>query len=126
MIFLVVSLMVNIVVFGLLPVALLGQGITMLNTYGPDTAARRTLACVYGSIALVSFAALFSTALTSETTLLKHIATVLLPFQILFICLSRWSLGSGNPVANANLAIAALHTIALLVYWWPQVSGASL
>jgi hypothetical protein len=117
--FIVVSLMVNIVVFGLLPIALLGRSVTMLNTYGPDTAARRTLACVYGSIAIVSFVALISMPILRSTDVLTQVATTLLPFQILFICLARWSLGRGNPVANANIAIAALHSLALVVYWWP-------
>ena len=118
MAFLVVSLMVNIVVFGLLPIALLGHGVTMLNAYGPDTPARRTLASVYGAIAAVSFAGLLSTAITKDTALLLQIALVLLPFQILFICLTRWTVGPRNSVANANLAIAALHLLGLLVYWW--------
>ena len=116
MVFLVVSLMVNVVVFGLYPIALLGHGVTMLNAYGPDTPARRTVACIYGSLAVLSFAALVSVAVLRETSVLVQIATVILPFQILFIALTRWSIGGRNPLANANLAIAALHLIAVLVY----------
>ena len=119
MAFLVVSLMVNIVVFGLLPIALLGHGFTMRDTYGPDTAARRTLACVYAALAIVSFAALLTMPILGTTQFIVTIASTILPFQILFIALSRYAIGGGNAVANALTAIAALHTLSLLVYWWP-------
>lgn len=113
----VVSLMINTVAFGLLALALLGHGITMLNTYGPDTAARRILASLYATIAITSFAALLSAAVLADTSYMVQIAVILLPVQILFILISRLSLDTANVVATAKLVIAALHMLSLLVYW---------
>lgn len=112
----VVSLMVNVVIAGLMPIALLGRGALMQGAYGPDTPSRRILACLYGTIALVSVAALISVPLIRSTDMMIQTALVLLPFQILFHVLTYVFLGLRNGVMTATLVIAALHAGALAFY----------
>ncbi|MEP5760116.1 MAG: hypothetical protein ABJ327_12565 [Litoreibacter sp.] len=114
--FIVVSLMVNIVVAGLLPIALLGRGALMQGAFGPDTPSRRILACMYGTIALVSLGALVSVPTLGSTEIMIHTALVLLPFQIIFTFMTVALIGQRNAVATGNIIIAALHGGALAFY----------
>ena len=114
----VLSLVINVLVAGLLPLALLGRGVVIENAYGPDTVSRRILACLYGTIALISFAALMSVPLLKTTEHMIAIALVLLPFQIIYKIATRLVIRFPNPVVSANLVIAALHTLTLVVYWF--------
>jgi hypothetical protein len=107
------SLLVNIVVAGMLPFAML-SGTGMDAVYGPDSAARRILATLYGTIALTSLAALISPALTGNTDIMLRIVMVLLPMQCIYK-LATWPVvGLSHPVVQANLAITALHCVTLI------------
>ena len=112
----VISFMVNVVVFGLLPIALLGRSVLIENTFGPNTPARRILATLYGTIALSSLAALISVPILKTTDIMIHIALVLLPFQIVHLIMTRAVFSGSTPLVIANFVIAALHILTLVVY----------
>jgi hypothetical protein len=112
----VLSLVINVFVAGLLALALLRRGVLIENTYGTDTPARRILACLYGTTAFVSFAALMSVPLLKTTEFMIDIALVLLPFLIIFNIATRLVMRGPTPVVTANFIIAALHGLTLAVF----------
>ncbi|WP_420860920.1 hypothetical protein [Algirhabdus cladophorae] len=107
-----VSLLVNVLVAGALPFALL-NGTSMDPAYGADSPARRILACLYGAIAAASIIALLSVVILDKKDWLLGITAILLPFQCLYKLATWPAVGLHNPVVKANLAIAALHLVTL-------------
>lgn len=80
----------------------------MHKVFGPDTPARRILACLYLSIAVVSIIAIFSIGLRLQIIL------ILFPFQIFYKLLTLYFIEDRkNPVPWCNLAISCLHAVSL-------------
>ena len=110
---LLISHAVNVVVAGLLPVLLFTGRPHMESVYGPDTPARRILACVYAAIALASAAALLARFSQPSSSLPVRVALVLFPLQIVYKLSTLPAVGWTHPVAVSNALIAALHAAAL-------------
>ena len=80
---------------------------------GPDTPARRILACIYLAIMLASAALLVG--LWSGAEAAVPMAQALLAIQVIYKLATAVAVGLKNPVVLANLAIAALHATTLAV-----------
>ncbi len=106
------SLIVNIAV--LIPVVgiLLATDRPAERAYGPDTAARRILGCLYAAI-LIASAVLLAGAWMGRDVL-AH-AQALLAVQVIYKIATLPAVGPRNPVVIANLGIAALHAATLWV-----------
>jgi hypothetical protein len=106
---LIISILVNVLVAGW------ASTVIFLNNryariWGVDSPGRRILACIYGSIALVSLVAL----VRWEYAL--SIAFVLFPLQILYKFGTLIAVSDKrNPVVLSNVAIALLHVATLVV-----------
>jgi len=86
----------------------------MDEVYGPDSDARRSLACIYFTIGLASVFALAQVGLGNRAWAL-HIAWVLFPLQIVYK-LATWPVvGLISPVVVTNLVVASLLVLTLAV-----------
>ena len=101
----VVSLVANVVV--LVPVIWGLAAGTQHAAFGPDTPARRILICVYGAILVLSAVLLAWPG--GRAALAPGLLVVRVAYKLATVPI----LGVGHPVAVANLAIAALHALAL-------------
>lgn len=115
MILILASHLVNVVVVTIIPWLILRDAPAMRAVYGPDTPARRILACLYATIALASAVALVATAVSGDAAIALRIAAVLFPLQIIYKLATLPAVGARNPVVISNVAIAALHAITLVV-----------
>ncbi|WP_299413184.1 hypothetical protein [uncultured Sulfitobacter sp.] len=88
----------------------------MSEAFGPDTPARRILACVYFAILLTSLYALLRAGFGAPQIALS-IALVLFPLQIIYKTATALIVGVNNPVVVTNLAVVALHSITLATLW---------
>lgn len=113
MLLITVSHIVNLVVVTLIPWLIARDTPAMAAVYGPDSPARRILACLYATIALASGIALASHALTASPALSLRIAAVMFPLQIIYKLATVPAVGLRNPVVQSNVAIALLHTVSL-------------
>ena len=106
------SLMVNIAV--LIPVVglLWASDVPAERAYGPDSPARRILACLYGAILLASVVLLIGSWLGRDVLAQ---AQTLLAVQVIYKLATLPAVGLPNPVVIANLGIAALHAATLWV-----------
>ncbi|NDE18549.1 hypothetical protein EBZ80_26950 [bacterium] len=114
----VASLVVNVLVAGFFGLATgfnLNSVLPKLDVvFGPDTPARRILACLYLAIAAGSAVALLVVPLRMD------IVVVLFPLQILYKTLTIFFVADWkNPVPWWNLAISAVHAASL----WIVFSG---
>jgi hypothetical protein len=116
MLLLTLSHAVNVVVVTIIPILMLRDVPAMRASFGPDSPARRILACLYGTIALASAAALAAQA-AAIPALSILIACVLFPLQIIYKFATLPVVGWANPVVKSNLAIALLHAATLTVLW---------
>ena len=112
-ILIITSLAVNILVAGWLPLVLL-DGVSMDAVYGPDSPARRILACLYGTIAAVSLLALGIGLATGFSGNIVPVIAGLLAFQVIYKVATAFVVGVDHPVVHANLMISALHVVTLL------------
>ena len=117
----VASLVVNVIVAGFFGIATgfsLDSMLPKLDVvFGPDTPARRILACLYLAIAGASVVALVVVPLRMS------IVVVLLPLQIAYKMLTLFFVADRkNPVPWWNLVISALHAASL----WAAFSGHGL
>lgn len=103
----------NLVVVTIIPLLILQNAPAMTAVYGPDTPARRILACLYATIALASGAALLAQFAFGKPELSVQIALVLFPLQIAYKLATVPAVGLHNPVVVSNLAIAVLHSASL-------------
>lgn len=104
----VASHSVNVVVAGVVGMLLLRGSQRMTSVFGPDSAARRILACLYAAIAASS-----AWALLDEQRLVVT-AQVLFPLQIVYKLATLAAVQDrSNPVPWWNLGISVLHVIAL-------------
>ncbi len=81
---------------------------------GPDTPARRILACVYLAILLASLYALLRAGFGAQQVAVQ-IALVLFPLQIVYKVATAFAAGLENVVVQANLAVVALHCVTMVV-----------
>jgi hypothetical protein len=86
----------------------------MDGAFGPDTPARRILACVYFAILVTSLYALIRAGFGAPHIAVQ-IAMVLFPLQIAYKLLTAIAVGLDNSVVVANLAVVALHTVTMIV-----------
>jgi len=108
------SLIVNVLVAGYMGTAIgfsLHRALPRLDeVFGPDTPARRILACLYWAIAAASLLAIASEKLRLP------IITIRFPLQIFYKLLTLLLITDRrNPVPWANLAISLLHVASLYV-----------
>ena len=82
-------------------------------SFGPDTPARRILACVYFAILLASLYALLRAGLGAPHIAVQ-IALVLFPLQIIYKITTAFAVGLENAVVQANLAVVALHCVTMV------------
>jgi hypothetical protein len=116
MVLLSLSHLVNVIVVTIIPVLIAGDSPAMTACYGPDSAARRILACLYATIAIASAVALLGQA-SGNAALAIAIAAVLFPMQIAYKLMTLPAVGWRNPVVKSNIAIALLHTVTLAALW---------
>lgn len=79
----------------------------MDDAFGPDSPARRILACVSFAILLISAYALIRAGLGAPEMAVQ-IALVLFPLQIVYKLTTAFAVGLDNPVVLTNLCVAAL------------------
>lgn len=108
----------NVIVLIGVCTALLRNSADMDTAFGPDTAARRILICIYGTILLTSLYALVM-ALVSAPHVSLSVGFVLFPLQIIYKVATAFLVGVHNPVVRANLGIAALHSVTLIAVLMP-------
>jgi hypothetical protein len=114
MFLIILSLIVNVLVAGYMGTAIgfsLDRALPGLDeVFGPDTPARRILACLYLAIAVTSIVAI------ANVNLRLPIILVLFPLQILYKLLTLFFVADRrNPVPWCNLAISGLHAASLYV-----------
>jgi hypothetical protein len=114
MFLILISLFVNVLVAGYMGAAIgfsLNRALPRLDeVFGPDTPARRILACLYLAIAAASVVAIASVPLRLS------IIWVLFPLQIGYKLLTLFFVADRrNPVPWCNLAISGLHAASLYV-----------
>ncbi|MBF9059705.1 hypothetical protein HKCCSP123_10980 [Rhodobacterales bacterium HKCCSP123] len=85
----------------------------LTKALGPDTPARRILACIFLAIMLASAALLVG--LWSGAEAAVPMAQALLAVQVIYKLATAAAVGLRNPVVLSNLAIAALHATTLAV-----------
>ena len=115
MLIVTLSHLVNVVVVTIIPLLILQNAPAMTAVYGPDTPARRILACLYATIAMASGVALLAQFAFGRPELSVQIALVLFPMQIAYKLATAPAVGLRNPVVISNLAIAVLHSASLAV-----------
>ena len=82
----------------------------MDDAFGPNSPARRILACVYFAILPASLYALIRADFGAP-----QIALALFPLQIIYKLATAVAVGIDNPVVVTNLAVVALHSVTLIV-----------
>ncbi|MEM1377711.1 MAG: hypothetical protein AAGG69_10010 [Pseudomonadota bacterium] len=108
----ILSHIVNIVVVTIIPFLIFTNAPSMVEAYGPDTPARRILACLYATIALTSAATLVMLAMGRVQAVL-WVSAALFAIQTVYKVGTWPTVGLGHPVVNANLMISVLHAASL-------------
>ncbi len=110
----VLSHIVNIVVVTIIPILIFLDSPRMSAVYGPDSAARRILACIYATIALASFGGLVLFWI-GQWQAAAALSLSLFSLQIVYK-LGTWpAVGLKNPVVISNLAISVLHAVSVVI-----------
>ncbi len=104
----------NVLILIAVCTALLRGGIGIDDAFGPDSPARRILACVYFAILLTSLYALIRAGFGAPQIAVQ-IALVLFPLQITYKLATAIAVGIDNPIVISNLAVAALHSATLVL-----------
>lgn len=86
----------------------------MAEAYGPDSDARRILACLYFTIGLASLFALAQMGLGNRAWAL-HVAWVLFPVQIVYKLATWPAVGLSSPVVVTNLVVVAVLVLTLAI-----------
>ncbi|NNE50938.1 MAG: hypothetical protein HKN30_00870 [Sulfitobacter sp.] len=89
------------------------DGTVIEEAYGPDSPARRILACVYVAIGLVSLYGFLQLGY-GRTDIAIAVALTLFPLQIIYKVLTAIVVGFRNPVVIANLGVVWLLGATLL------------
>lgn len=119
MLLITLSHIVNVIVVTVIPLLILRNAAAMTAVYGPDTPARRILACLYATIAAASAGALLAQFAFGRPEISVGIAQVLFPLQIAYKLATWPAVGLRNPVVMSNLAISVLHAASLATLVWP-------
>lgn len=85
----------------------------MTDAFGPDSPARRILACVYMAIGLVSIYGLIQIA-SGQPEIAATIGMTLFQLQIIYKLMTTATVGLQNVVVRANLGVVALLTVTLI------------
>jgi hypothetical protein len=115
MLIVTLSHLANVIVVTIIPLMILRNAPAMTAVYGPDTPARRILACLYATIAAASAAALTAQFVFRQPDFSIQSAWVPFPLQIAYKLATVPAVGLRNPVVISNLAIAVLHAMSLAV-----------
>ena len=108
---LALPLIANVAVLTPLIALLLADAPRMTRVYGPDTAARRILTCLYATILIASAALLV--ALWADHPLATAWVQLLLTLQIVYKLGTVALVGLRNPVVLSNLVIALAYAAIL-------------
>ncbi|KIN65381.1 hypothetical protein Z945_423 [Sulfitobacter noctilucae] len=108
------SFIANVLITFMLASAISRNHPGMTEVYGPDTPARRILACVYAAIGLVSLYGLVQMGL-GNTDIARAIGFTLFPLQILYKLATAPALWTMHPVVLANLGVSALLALTLML-----------
>ena len=110
---LTLSFVINILIVAPLTWLMLRGAVAMDASFGPDTSARRILACLYGTIGVASGVGLWLLA-SGQANLAEALAWTLLPMQIVYK-LGTWpAVGFQSPVVRTNLGVVVLHSATLV------------
>ncbi|SPH19879.1 hypothetical protein ASD8599_00618 [Ascidiaceihabitans donghaensis] len=110
---LVLALTLNCLIVFPLTYALLTNNAGMDAAYGPDSDARRILACLYGTIGAASAYALALIAMDQRPAAVQ-IAIVLFVLQIVYKLATVVVVGPGHAVAQANMFVVVVLGITLI------------
>jgi hypothetical protein len=116
MLLITLSHLINLVVVTIIPILIFRNAPAMTTVYGPDSPARRILACLYGTIALASGAALVTQFALGRPEFSVQIALILFPLQIAYKFATIPAVGLRNPVVISNLFIAIFQATSLGVW----------
>lgn len=106
------SFLANCLIVFPLVVPMLRQSEGMDAAFGPPSDARRILACMYGTIGLVSLFGLGCIA-TGRGEVASQIALTLLPLQIIYKAFTIPAVGLNSVVVKTNVAVSLLHIATL-------------
>ena len=106
------AFVINIMIVTPLTILLLTGSPAMVAVYWPQSDARKILACLYGTIGLLSAWGLLA-ILTGNLAAAISLAWTLLPFQIVYKICTWPAVGLQSPVVKTNLAVVIFHAIAL-------------
>jgi len=106
------SFLANCLIVFPLVLPMLRQSPGMDAAFGPPSDARRILACVYGTIGLVSLFGLGCIA-AGHSDLATQIAWTLLPLQIIYKGWTILAVGLRSAVVKTNIAVSLLHIATL-------------
>lgn len=112
---LVAVLVLNIIVLGPVLIGITSGSVGMDAAFGVDTVARRILASVYASIAIVSFGLIGLHVFAHPWAVQMTLA--LFAVQIMYKLLSARVVGVSNPVVITNLAIVLVQLVAIVLVW---------
>ncbi len=113
MLMLTFSLLANVAITFAVTFAIWRNSDHIAVVFGPDTPARRILACVYLAIGVASLYALVQLA-AGQPDVTRAVAITLMPLQIVYKLMTAISISPRHPVVAANLCIVALHAVTLL------------
>lgn len=108
---LLAALVLNLIILLPLLWVLRADSPAMIACYGPDTAARRILSCVYGAIAVAS-AGLIALHVVGHPWALPMTLS-LFSVQILYKTATAYIVPLRNPVVQTNLAVVGVQGVAL-------------
>ena len=118
-VFIILSLVTNIVVLLGVCIALIafGSSRAVVYTWGPQTSGRGILLSIYVSILLMSFVLLILSIRNSSSITIEYMIMSLLIVLVAYKITTPFTAGISNPCVIVNLFIAALHAITLGLIW---------
>ncbi|MFL4469791.1 hypothetical protein ACERZ8_07895 [Tateyamaria armeniaca] len=112
---LIAALILNVVILAPVIWSLSFRGAGMDVAFGADTPARRILACVYGSIALLSIGLIVLHSAAHPWAIPMTLA--LFAVQIIYKAATLWAVGVANPVVMTNMLVIVVQAIAIVTVW---------
>ncbi|WP_299620667.1 hypothetical protein [uncultured Tateyamaria sp.] len=107
------SFLANCLIAFPLVMPMLRRSDAMDAAFGPPSDARRILACIYGTIGLISLFSLFCIA-AGYGDFARQIAQTLLPLQIIYKCFTIPAVGLQSVVVKTNIGVSLLHLLTLV------------
>lgn len=112
---LIAALALNILILVPVLVSLVASGPGVDMAFGPDTAARRILACLYGAIALVSAGLIALHLMDHHAAVAMTVA--LFAVQMTYKLGTVVAVGLVSPVVLTNLLVVAVQIAVLAALW---------